>query len=496
MSEEIWIALLMAVGLAWILMRLRRRPPSTPGRPWRRRIGICAGWTTAGILVLWAVADLWSRNLLEEEMVKALSLGPLNFRELLPPMPMADENGCSEVNRAGELMEARTQRSRGSAARSEEMWFWKDGYSTAFSRKSSYSTSKPWGPKEIQDARTALGNAGEILNLIRQGTDRPHLRYPLDLDTGGTLFEIKLPHLQRFRAAARLLLAEARLEAEEGHADQAVEDVGRVARIGRGLEEEPILISCLVSVAIQGQALAGVDGILRDGAQASPESLAKLSETLRMDKDLGRRALLGERSFGTDIYPRLMNDFSQLRRLQELDGGSSSELHFAGELLTLPGRPWIRWQEAVSLRMHTDMIPHVEDPDRPLVDVEDIPALAILPRLLMPVLDKSRVSLLHGRALTDATRWALAVLQHRTKTGKLPASLDEIPEALIPDRPQDPWTAKPFVYRPEPDGSGFALYSLGHNRQDDGGELVKRDLLTNQPLDQGIHWKVRHSATP
>lgn len=449
---------LIALGIAsagvWGLLRLRRRP----GPGWKRKMGIGLGWLTAGLLVLWATADLWSRNLLEEERKKALQLGPLDFKSLLPPMPLGDENGCLELMQAGELLKARQTRASAEGSDPDEKTFYLS------------STSRPWTAEESRAARKVMGKAGDILALARQGADRPHIRYTLQTDT--MLVALQLPHLSHLKNAGQFLMAVARIEAGEGRTDQALEDLGRVARIGRGLEEEPILISCLVSLALRNIACQGIDEALAEGARASPEAFAKLTETLRMNKDLEYRAFLGERCMGVDAYERLIEGQAEQTLLGQAAGGS------------LPARPWLRWQEAVHLRILGDMVSRAEEPD-----VEAIPKLAVLPRMLVPVLSKVRTSLLTCRSLCDATRWALAVLRYNGSNGRLPATLNEIPVAFLPDRPLDPWTGKPFLYKLDMDGDGFTLYGLGENRRDDGGDLETSKEKPCSP-DIGVRWKV------
>jgi hypothetical protein len=56
-----------------------------------------------------------------------------------------------------------------------------------------------------------------------------------------------------------------------------------------------------------------------------------------------------------------------------------------------------------------------------------------------------------------------------------PASLHELTPSFLPQLPPDPWTGKPFGYRPRPpdadaeDPRGYILYSFGEDRQDNGG---------------------------
>jgi hypothetical protein len=76
----------------------------------------------------------------------------------------------------------------------------------------------------------------------------------------------------------------------------------------------------------------------------------------------------------------------------------------------------------------------------------------------------------------------------RSRLLRLPATLDEISQAMLPDRPSDPFTGKPFVYKPDPDGKGFLLYSVGPDGKDDGGSIAAAKYPP--PPDLGIHWKL------
>ena len=71
----------------------------------------------------------------------------------------------------------------------------------------------------------------------------------------------------------------------------------------------------------------------------------------------------------------------------------------------------------------------------------------------------------YWRMVTDLhlTRAGLALLQYKQAHGTFPETL----EALGVEGLTDPYTGKSLLYRPE--GEGFVVYSVGQDRQDNGG---------------------------
>jgi hypothetical protein len=61
----------------------------------------------------------------------------------------------------------------------------------------------------------------------------------------------------------------------------------------------------------------------------------------------------------------------------------------------------------------------------------------------------------------------LAIRLYRLDEDRLPESLDELVPKYLPSVPQDPFATGPLIYRLSDEG--YVLYSVGANRQDDGG---------------------------
>ena len=56
----------------------------------------------------------------------------------------------------------------------------------------------------------------------------------------------------------------------------------------------------------------------------------------------------------------------------------------------------------------------------------------------------------------------------KAKQGRLPENLGALVPEFLDDLPADPFDGKPMRYRVFPDG--FAVYAVGENCKDDGGE--------------------------
>jgi hypothetical protein len=64
---------------------------------------------------------------------------------------------------------------------------------------------------------------------------------------------------------------------------------------------------------------------------------------------------------------------------------------------------------------------------------------------------------------------AIAIERYRlSHQGRVPASLEALPPAVFQQLPADPFMDQPLKFQPLP--VGFVVYSVGADRQDDGGK--------------------------
>jgi hypothetical protein len=78
-----------------------------------------------------------------------------------------------------------------------------------------------------------------------------------------------------------------------------------------------------------------------------------------------------------------------------------------------------------------------------------------------------------GRASMRLAVCDLSIRAFQLENRKLPRELDDLVPEYLPSVPEDPFSGGPLVYRVQADG--YILYSVGRNRQDDGGRPQYKD---------------------
>ncbi len=81
------------------------------------------------------------------------------------------------------------------------------------------------------------------------------------------------------------------------------------------------------------------------------------------------------------------------------------------------------------------------------------------------------------RAEVELCMTKLALRAYQMRHHRLPDSLQELAPGVLPRLPLDPWRQQGLIYRR--DATGYRLYSVGPDGNDDGGRPVPRDMLKN-----------------
>jgi hypothetical protein len=75
-----------------------------------------------------------------------------------------------------------------------------------------------------------------------------------------------------------------------------------------------------------------------------------------------------------------------------------------------------------------------------------------------------------GEARRDAGVVAIAIQQFRLRENKPPQALSELVPEFLPAIPIDPYDGQPLKY--DLNSNRYVVYSVGNNRQDDGGSVA------------------------
>jgi hypothetical protein len=327
----------------------------------------------------------------------------------------------------------------------------------------------------------------DIVREIRSMAARGAPVRALDLRKG---FEVELPHLARLRSWARLLRQDAIVKAMQGNKAEAVEDIIAGMKLGDALVPEPLLITQLLRIAIYGIMNQTVQDCF-DGGDLPPRLIRQLID--HMAQADHHRAFAD--AMAGELYTQL-SAFSDMRtgkvstvQMAAAGQGSTSEVISERVFLSLYGsplgRPLMNMDEASYVDIMNQIVSAAElvyyraAPELASVDkeIQILPRARILTKILVPGLVRVCEVQARHEAMLDLARLGLLIERYKAKNGSFPGTLDDIAAELGGSVPVDPFTGRPYHYRPSEDT--FLLYSVGRNLRDDGGrhDFVGGDIV-------------------
>ncbi|HOX37224.1 MAG TPA: hypothetical protein PL033_04475 [Candidatus Brocadiia bacterium] len=430
----------------------------------------------AGLLILLIVAHaVWSfaegRALakavapLQKQGGKAIGLG-----EVIPDLPRAEDNAAPIYARASEIYgpveEEFCKRLRNNT--DEKLW--------------SFPWLSDWTPEQDPLAREFMAKepVQETLKLLREAAGKPECLFDLKYKDG---FAMLLPHLAKARQLTRLVSLQMRLLAADGKHSEALTWVPIGMAAARSTEREPIVISCLVKIACEKIMINVIQDLLSK-YEPTAEELKAIEKELRPS---GKAVAMGdamrlERAFGVDIG------------LQLSRGKNAAELYNAMWAKRAPwytnivgylGRPV--WRRAtINYIRHSGRM--VEIMDMPLChkswkdSLEQVKVMEdgfernkiadFLAKMLLPALSRWRESTMSHECEIQAMRIAVAMKTYKLEKGDWAKEQKALVPEYLAALPLDPYSDKEFIVQRK-DGL-LAVYSVGTNEADDGGDIVKR----------------------
>ncbi len=324
---------------------------------------------------------------------------------------------------------------------------------------------REWTDGDKSQVTEFIAGNRHLIQEIRRVADKGGPVYPLDFSKG---YEMELTHLAQLRSCARLLRASAFSKGMQGDHAAAIDDILTVMKLGDALSQEPVLISQLVRIAIYLIANTAINDYL-DGADLSPEQAERLVTHLAKagQRDALADSLVGELRMGQQVFSALRSG-DQTNIPKELDlgpPGKSDEETFVQIMQ--------RFISAIRLPYH-EALPELTRID---ADIAALPKESSYSSLLLPALTRTGVAQARHEAVLEVAQLGIMLEQYKAREGSYPLTLDPIAEHFGGTLPVDPFTGRPYIYRPSFDS--FLLYSVGENLRDDGGthDYRKADIV-------------------
>ncbi|HVF85529.1 MAG TPA: hypothetical protein VM821_06085 [Abditibacteriaceae bacterium] len=428
-----------------LLGRLGRLPFLS--RAWWKRNKRRVAAACLTFAAIWTATNIYASVLLNRELEAIRKRGePLTMAELAPP-PIPDAQNAAILYRRADA----TLKKLGLTQEEEIQMMGQDPKTNAALSAPQLSATR----------RGLLQKYRPAIELIRQASRLSSCRFPTQWQKPA--FAILFPDLPSLRQFARLMSASATQQAQDGKTAQAVEDVGAIYRISEHAASDPIVISLLVSNAIEN---IGHDALAQVFKYSNLTPAQKSSvETIlpRVDKEQQlARALQGERAFGLSGFNSINSTSEEPGAVADFPGNAEngntmfSPLAHIARVLWLP---MFKLDEVWFLRTHPANVSPAP--------VEDAPNYAMLTKIVVPVFSRTHETIRKSQTLRDLARVALDLNVYHTQAKTYPANLAQLETQTKTKFPLDRFSGKPFVYRGTK--SFYVLYSIGPNKTDDNG---------------------------
>jgi hypothetical protein len=329
-------------------------------------------------------------------------------------------------------------------------------------------------PDELARAVVAHLEANKgTLKEIHAAAQLPFSRYSIDLSRG---FATLLPHLAHLKSLNQLMRWEAIQQSAHGNRTEAVRALQSSLAIATSLEQEPVIVSSMVRIALLSAWLRALERVVTEQTLTDLE-LADLANRLSRTEEASRQAmirgLVGERAIGLAAFDL---DYQSFEGLSGMNGSSSAIFELPGLVKTglYELRRTLGFKDR-DLMFYLNRLGELESAlknDYPAMlrdaqAVSDIVDRAIpqhqirylVSAVVLPALSKALQKEAFLAAHLRCARAALAIEQFRLKNnGRLPSPNELVP-AFILEWPRDPFTDQPLKYEKLP--KGYRIVSGG-----------------------------------
>ncbi len=315
---------------------------------------------------------------------------------------------------------------------------------------------QPWAEHDF--VVTYLDDLREVLTAIHEAADAGGgVRLPQDFEQGPLIL---LPNVQQIRRLARLLSLEMHLRAHDGDIAGAADSLRATFTVGKTLERDPVLVSFLVRVAVDGIAVADTTQLLNtvDLATADLQAIQEDLRRIEYVTDL-HHAMVGEQTMGLMYYDDVTTlGFSPVAARFLRIAAPAAKVKRFDLMRDAVAATNVPWHEAFSsIRLAVRWKPNKMSLTDYLVEQA------------LPAFEACFVAGGRATARVRSLDAAIAAELFRRDQGDWPAVLNDLVPQYLPAVPIDPFDGKPLRYIVE--NTGFVIYSVGDDLVDDQGML-------------------------
>lgn len=338
------------------------------------------------------------------------------------------------------------------------------------------------------DVLFGLSVFDRALAELRQASQRPHMRIPLDYNNDFQSATELLPWLATMKRCAQFLELRSVAELQNNQSEEACGDVRLLLRVNDCIREQPFLISHLVRLAIVQIVIQPIyEGLAQ--RRWSDAQLAELEQALGKEDFLAdyQFAMRGEKLFAIDTLEK-QRITRQVRAYGDNQQVVTNSMRWTPAAYFYQSELWNAQMSDQMTPLLVDTTNRIVSPTtwrRTQADLQEQvkhfgpPYKAPVPGTVNALLVAVK-RFAFAQASTDLARTACALERYHLAHGEYPASLDALAPQFIERVPHDIINGQSLHYRRTDDGK-FVLYSVGWDQKDDGGTVV---LTANGTVDR------------
>ena len=322
------------------------------------------------------------------------------------------------------------------------------------------------------------------LDLLRQAATRPVCRFTRDYPRPSV--DMRLPEIQFFRNAARILSLSARYQASTGEIPAALRDVSSIMKMSLHASSEPILISGLVGLSIDAIAIDVLIDIL-PFIDADDLVLLKRNDIhnfLSTPPSLAKN-IYGEEAFGLNVLSMFgtgefeqwqlaslfMDDLHVPKSFYQQNSFLNPALA-AYRIFLFPQDLAVYQQTMYSYQRVAESSDSYATKQTTLKNIEDDLSSGrpkgFMTAYLLPGISKAIENVEKARMRHTTALVAIAATEFRVAHDSLPEKADSLVPDFLPCLPKDAFLDTSRIRYLRKD-DGVAIYSVGPNGKDDGG---------------------------
>lgn len=312
---------------------------------------------------------------------------------------------------------------------------------------------EPLDPQMAKHIEEYLTHFEDYTPLIEEAVRIKECRFPGDYREG---IHLQTPHLGHLRRCSRVFKLRSILEYDRGEHDLAAQRCLTIIALGRSLENEPNVISGLVSISIQTLAYGQIEMLVTSG-NISDDQLQDFTDAITpidfeatmLRNMVGTRCKIHDVFSDTDMLADILDAEGALGRIAVAAWRTSGLLDI---------------DHSSALDVMNDFVGFAENPSWPIPDKlasldERVPRICVATRMVIPPLTAAHRASQEAEARRQTVLIGIAVERYRHKYGQYPIQLTELVHKFIDTIPLDPFDEQPMRYRVE--DTGVIIYSVG-----------------------------------